>query len=222
MKVLHRIVSGFLLLLLCTLPAPSFAASNLLLLGDSLGAGHGVALELRWSRLLQLRLDQLYPHRWKVINASISGETTDGGLRRLPDLLNRYRPAITLLELGGNDGLRGFSLAVTRKNLAAMITDCRNAHSQVVLIGIRLPPNYGPQYTQAFADIYTQLARGFNVPLVPFLLAGVYDKAGMMQEDGIHPTAKAQPQLLDTVWKTLAPVVAEASQSRDADTAPKN
>ena len=222
MKVLHRIAPGFLLLLICVLSVPSFAASNLLLLGDSLGAGHGVALDKRWSHLLQQRLDRLYPHQWKVVNASISGETTDGGLRRLPDLLNRYRPAITMLELGGNDGLRGFSLGVTRKNLAGMITDCKNAHSRVVLIGIRLPPNYGPQYTQGFADIYTKLAKRFEVPLVPFLLAKVYDETGMMQEDGIHPTAKAQPQLLDTVWKTLGPVIAKASQPKVSDTPSKN
>lgn len=207
----NRIAIG-LLLVLSSLCLPAWARQNLLILGDSLGAGHGVPLEQRWSHLLQQRLDQRYPQHWHVVNASIGGETTDGGLRRLPDLLQRYQPAIVLIELGGNDGLRGFPLAVTRKNLAAMIQDTRQAGAKPVLIGIRLPPNYGPQYTDAFAHIYDALARKYQLPEVPFLLAKVYDQPGMMQRDGIHPTARAQPILLQTVWKTLGPVIAQASK----------
>ncbi len=224
MNLRHRITPGLLVLaLLClTLPLPSLARQNLLLVGDSLGAGLGVPLNQRWSHLLQQRLDNRYPGRWQVINASISGETSDGGLRRLPELLAKYQPEVVLLELGGNDGLRGFPLAVTRDNLAEMIRQTQKAKAHVVLIGIRLPPNYGPQYTKAFAHIYANLAHQYQVALVPFLLAGVYDQPGMMQEDGIHPTAKAQPKLLDTVWQTLGPVIAATDSHETADTAPRN
>lgn len=196
-----------LVVLLSSLCLPAWAQQNLLILGDSLGAGHGVPLDQRWSHLLQQRLNKDYPHQWQVVNASIGGETTDGGLRRLPGLLKRYQPAIVLIELGGNDGLRGFPLSVTHKNLATMIRDTQNTGAQPVLIGIRLPPNYGPQYTDAFAQIYATLAKKYQVPEVPFLLAKVYDEPGMMQRDGIHPTARAQPTLLQTVWKTLQPII---------------
>lgn len=184
------------------------AKTNLLILGDSLGAGYGVPLNQRWSNLLQQRLNRHYPETWAVINASISGETTDGGLRRLPALLLKYHPDLVLLELGGNDGLRGFPLDVTRRNLAAMVQKVQQSGAKPLLIGIRLPPNYGPQYTQAFADLFSEVAHQYQVPLVPFLLAGIYDQPGMMQADGLHPTAKAQPKVLDVVWRYLAPLVA--------------
>jgi len=224
MNLRHRMTPGLLVLvLLClALPLPSQARQNLLLLGDSLGAGRGVPLEERWSQLLQQRLDHRNPGQWQVINASISGETTDGGLRRLPDLLQKYRPDIVLLELGGNDGLRGFPLNVTRDNLAGMIRKAQKTRARVVLIGIRLPPNYGPQYTKAFSNIYANLANQYQVPLVPFLLSKVYDQPGMMQEDGIHPTAKAQPQLLDNVWKILGPVIATTGSHPSSDKASRN
>lgn len=205
-------LTGLLISLACQ------AKANLLILGDSLGAGYGVALDQRWSTLLQQRLNQDYPDAWTVINASISGETTDGGLRRLPALLLKYHPQLVLVELGGNDGLRGFPLDVTRQNLATMVQKVQQSGAKTLLIGIRLPPNYGPQYTQAFADIFTKLAQRFQVPLVPFLLAGIYDQPGMMQADGLHPTAKAQPDVLNVVWPYLAPLV---SQPQSADKASK-
>lgn len=194
------------------LPVASQAKEHLLILGDSLGAGYGVSLEQRWSTLLQARLDRQYPGTWTVINASISGETTDGGLRRLPALLDKYQPALVLVELGGNDGLRGFPLDVTQQNLEAMVAKVQKTGAHTLLIGIRLPPNYGPRYTEAFAKIYSTVAERYKVPLVPFLLAGIYDQPGMMQGDGLHPTAKAQPQVLDVVWPKLAPLVAPSQR----------
>lgn len=178
-------------------PAPS-----ILVVGDSLSAGYGIEMRDGWVTLLQQRLTkQGYPHA--VVNASISGDTTSGGRARLPDALKRHRPQIVILELGGNDGLRGLSLRETRANLEAMIETAKNAGAQVLLVGIHLPPNYGPEFTGKFHAIYHDLARAHNTALVPFLLEGVALTSGLMQPDGIHPRAAAQPRLLDNVWPSL-------------------
>jgi len=182
-------------------PAPS-----ILVVGDSLSAGYGIELRDGWVTLLQQRLaKQGYLHA--VVNASISGDTTAGGRTRLLAALKRHRPQIVILELGGNDGLRGLSLRETRANLNAMIKAAQSAGAQVLLVGIHLPPNYGPDYTGKFHAIYRDLAHNYNLAFVPFLLEGVALTPGLMQPDGIHPRAAAQPRLLDNVWPYLEPLL---------------
>jgi acyl-CoA thioesterase-1 len=182
-------------------PAPS-----ILVVGDSLSAGYGIELRDAWVTLLQQRLTkQGYLHA--VVNASISGDTTAGGRTRLPAALKRHRPQIVILELGGNDGLRGLSLRETRANLDTMIKAAQSAGAQVLLVGIHLPPNYGPDYTGKFHAIYRDLAHTYSLAFVPFLLEGVALTPGLMQPDGIHPRAAAQPRLLDNVWPYLEPLL---------------
>lgn len=188
--------------------APAVAnQGTLLIMGDSLSAAYGVQTEEAWVALLRERLEQQNLGGWEVVNASISGETTDGGLRRLPDLLNRHEPDIVMIELGGNDGLRGFQPPVIRSNISSMIEQSREVNARVVLVGMQIPPNYGERYTQAFAAIFPELAEQFETELVPFFLDGIYDKEEMMQDDDIHPTAQAQGQLLDNVWPVLEPML---------------
>ncbi|MCH8498969.1 MAG: arylesterase [Marinobacter sp.] len=190
--------------------APALAAKpTLLILGDSLSAAYGVETERAWVSLLERRLlDKGYQH-WQVANASISGETTDGGLRRLPGLLERHQPAVVVIELGGNDGLRGFPPQVIQQNLAAMVNLTQEAGAKVLLVGIQIPPNYGPRYMAAFAETFQVVAREYEAPLVPFFLEGIYDQPGMMQSDGIHPTTAAQPLMLDNVWPALESLLQE-------------
>ena len=186
-------------------------APSILVVGDSLSAGYGIEIRDGWVTLLQQRLTkQGYPHA--VVNASISGDTTSGGRARLPDALKRHRPQIVILELGGNDGLRGLSLRETRANLEAMIETAKTAGAQVLLVGIHLPPNYGPEFTGKFHAIYHDLARAHNTALVPFLLEGVALTSGLMQPDGIHPRAAAQPRLLDNVWPSLEALLKPESE----------
>ena len=185
---------------------PGAAARTILVLGDSVSAGYGIKVEEGWVALLQQRLRK-QGYGYRVINASVSGETTTGGLTRLPRALERHKPAIVVLELGGNDGLRGLPLATTRANLVRMIQLSQQAGARVVLVGMKIPPNYGPRYTQGFEQIFSDLAREYRLPLVPFLLDKVALTAGMMQEDGLHPTARGQPVMLDNVWSTLRGVL---------------
>jgi acyl-CoA thioesterase-1 len=179
-------------------PAPK----TILLLGDSLSAAHNIPVEAGWPTLLQARLTQMRPE-YKLINASISGETTSAGLARLPGLLKQYHPAIVVLELGANDGLRGLPLSEIRQNLAAMVKRCDEGGAKVLLLGIELPVNYGPQYRDGLRAIYTQLAQENHAALVPFLLQGIALQPKLMQEDGLHPTAAAQPKVLGNVWPAL-------------------
>ena len=179
------------------------AQSTLLIVGDSLSAAYGVQTDEAWVALLRARLDSEGLEQWEVVNASISGETTDGGLRRLPRLLKQNTPDVVVIELGGNDGLRGFPPQVIENNLARMIEQVREAGAQPLLVGMQIPPNYGERYTQAFAGIFPKLARQYDTALVEFFLAGIYDQDGMMQDDGIHPTAEAQSQLLANIWPQL-------------------
>lgn len=178
------------------------------MLGDSLSAAHGIPIETGWVTLLGKRLAEGDAAlRREVVNASISGETTSGGLTRLPDLLVRHKPGVVAIELGANDGLRGLPLADIRKNVAELIKLSRDAGAKVVLIGIELPINYGPQYRDGLRAMYRDVAREFNVPLVPFLLEGVALEPGMMQDDGLHPVAAAQPKVLETVWAVLKDIL---------------
>ena len=181
-------------------------APSILVVGDSLSAGYGIEIRDGWVTLLQQRLiKQGYPHL--VVNASISGDTTSGGRTRLPNALKRHRPQIVILELGGNDGLRGLPLRETRANLDAMIKAAQSVGARVLLVGIHIPPNYGPEYTGKFHAIYHDLARSHGTALIPFLLDGVALTPGSMQPDGIHPRAGAQPRLLDNVWPHLEPLL---------------
>jgi acyl-CoA thioesterase-1 len=182
------------------------AAPAIVVLGDSLSAGYGMTLDEAWPSLLQRRLED-NGQRYRVVNASISGETTQGGRTRLPRLLERHEPAWVIIELGGNDGLRGFSLQVTRDNLAAMMAMSREAGAKVLLAGIMLPPNYGAAYADRFAALYSDLAAANDALLLPFILEGVALDPDLMQDDGIHPNEKAQPVLLENVWSLLGPAL---------------
>jgi acyl-CoA thioesterase-1 len=186
---------------------------TILVLGDSLSAAHGIGQGQGWVSLLARQLqDEHFPYQ--VANISISGETSQGGLNRLPAALQRHRPAIVLIELGANDGLRGLPLTQLRRNLTQMIELSRKTGAKVLLLGMRLPPNYGPAYTHGFTAIYSQLANEQDVALVPFLLKGVVTRRGLMQADNLHPTAQAQPILLDTVWAYLEPLLRLRAESK--------
>jgi len=185
----------------------------LLVLGDSLSAEYGLARGTGWVQLLADRLRDNGSH-YRVVNASISGETTSGGRSRLPALLKQHRPAVVVLELGANDGLRGLPLNVMKDNLAAMIGQARAADAKVLLVGIRVPPNYGRDYTERFAAVFATLAREQKVPLVPFLLDGFAESLELFQADRIHPTAEAQPRILDNVWPALRPMLAPGRAPR--------
>lgn len=188
------------------LPLQVLAAPTILVYGDSLSAAYGIATDQGWVNLLQQRLiAQGYRHQ--VANASISGETSSGGLSRIEASLRQHRPALVIVELGANDGLRGLPVAELRRNLAAIIEQCRRQGARVLLVGMRIPPNYGPRYTRDFADSYPQLAKQYRLPLVKFLLDGVAGRRELVQEDGLHPLAVAQPRLLDNVWKKLQPIL---------------
>jgi acyl-CoA thioesterase-1 len=180
--------------------------NTILVFGDSLSAGYGIDRESGWVKLLQHKLDTGKP-LYQVINASISGDTTRGGLQRLPQALERWSPAIVILELGGNDGLRGLNLASMTGNLEKMIQMSRKAGAKVLLVGIKLPANYGKTYGSRFYRIYPDLARKYEIPLVPFLLESVADKRELMQADGIHPLAQAQVVLMQNVYRYLEPLL---------------
>ncbi len=188
----------------------------LLLVGDSISAGYGLPTGAGWAALLQQRLDARHL-RYRVVNASISGDTTAGGRARLPALLAQYRPAVTIIELGGNAGLRGGNLDAMRVNLDAMTAAAQNAGSRVLLVGIRVPPNYGETYGRRFAAIYPEVARARKAALVPFLFEGFAEDDAMFQPDRIHPLLAAQAKMLDNVWPALAPLLdvpAESSHAR--------
>jgi acyl-CoA thioesterase-1 len=197
-----------LLVLFIVLPAGAQVpqGQTILILGDSLSAAYGMQVSESWPSLLQARLDE-EGYGWRVFNASITGDTTQGGLSRLPRLLENQQPGLVLIELGGNDGLRGLPLEVTRDNLADMIGKSRAAGAEVILSEIHIPPNYGPVYTQRFNAIFHELAAEQGVTLLPFLLEDVALEPGMMQNDGVHPTAAAQPVILDAVWEVMAPML---------------
>ena len=179
---------------------------TLLVLGDSLSSGFGVPEGQGWVALLEQRLRDRNP-AYKVVNASISGDTTASALARLPAALERHRPAVVVVELGGNDGLRGLSLDAMADNLAAIVERARDAGARVLLVAVRLPPNYGPVYLQRFRDLYRTVAERYQVPLVSQVLAGVADDPVLMQDDGIHPRAAGQARMLENIWPELEPLL---------------
>jgi acyl-CoA thioesterase-1 len=179
---------------------------TILVFGDSLSAAYGLRPEQGWVALLEKRL-QAQAYGYQVVNASISGETTSGGLARLPRALSTHRPAIVILELGANDGLRGLPISVTRDNLTKLVQLATVSGARVLLLGIRLPPNYGPRYGSEFAGMYGQVAEQQHLPLVPFLLEKVALSPELMQADGLHPSAAGEPPVLETVWPFLEPML---------------
>ena len=205
----------FVLLMFCLTAVPADAAAPVILVfGDSISASYGLPrVEQGWVALLQARLkDQGYGYQ--VVNASVSGETTEGGLARLPRALNLHHPAIVVLELGGNDGLRALPAAPMRDNLSRMTELAQAAGAKVALLGMRMPPNYGPQYAAQFAQAYFDVARDKKLPFVPFVLVGIALSPGLMQADGIHPNEAGQPQLLDNVWPVLEPLLQRTNERR--------
>lgn len=198
MRVFNRYLACVLLSLLA-LPA---LAQNILLVGDSISAAYGLEIEQGWVRMLEQRLAE-HKQPYTVVNASVSGDTTAGGLARLPALLEQNQPALVLIELGGNDGLRALPVANLQQNLSAMVTLAQQAGAEVILLGMRIPPNYGPRYTDAFERVFVDVANEHAVSLVPFLLEGVGGVDGMIQSDGVHPTAAAQSILLDNAWPKI-------------------
>jgi acyl-CoA thioesterase-1 len=187
--------------------APAAAAErSILILGDSISSAYGIAQARGWvallgERLKRERLDYI------VVNASISGETSSGGAARVGASLAKIKPAVVIVELGGNDGLRGLSVAQMKSNLAVIIAQSQQAGARVLLLGIKMPPNYGPDYAQAFDAAYAELARRYSTALVPFLLEDFADKSDFFQPDRIHPTEAAQPLMLERVWKALQPLL---------------
>lgn len=199
-----------------TVPAADHSRA-ILVVGDSLSAGYGIDQQDSWVSLLRDRL-QAEGYGYRVVNASISGDTTTSGLKRLPRALELHRPAIAVIELGGNDGLRATPIPVIRGNLARMIGLSRKAGAQVLLLGMRIPENYGGPYTRAFANLYADLAREYRVSLVPFFLEGMALDRSLFQGDGIHPAAAAQAILLANVWPVLEPVLEHPARSAGAGT----
>jgi len=196
-----------LLLLLSLALSPAQAAvQRILVLGDSLSAAYGIPREQGWVSLLQQRL-AARGLEVELLNASISGETTYGALTRLPEILRRFKADLLITELGGNDGLRGLNLGQTRRNLEAIIAQSRQAGARVILLGMMLPPNFGPAYGEKFHQIYLDLAERHQLPLVPFFLQGVAQRREWMQSDGIHPNAAGQTRLLENVWPLIEPLL---------------
>lgn len=186
--------------------AAAAAARTLLVLGDSLSAEYGLARGAGWVALLEQRLAERHPG-WTVVNASISGETTSGGATRIAGLLDRHRPAAVVVELGGNDALRGLDLNATRGNLDRIVGASREAGAEVLLLGMQVPPNYGKAYTDAFAQVFQDVAKVHQAPLVPFFLDGVAEDMSLFQPDRIHPNAQAQPRMLENVWPALRKLI---------------
>ena len=199
---------GKILLIVLALLGSGLAHANptLLVFGDSLSAAYGIGQQAGWVALLQERLRQKRLD-YTVINASVSGETTSGGAARIAAALTAYKPAIVVVALGANDGLRGLPLGQMRDNLAVIARAAQKSGSRVLLAGMKMPPNYGPQYTQAFEQAFVALARQFKCPLVPFLLDGVAGRRELFLDDNLHPNAQAQPVILENVWKQLAPML---------------
>jgi acyl-CoA thioesterase I len=179
---------------------------TILVMGDSLSAAYGLRSEQGWVALLSQRL-QAQGYGYVVTNASVSGETSNGGLQRLPRALDMHHPDLVILELGANDGLRGLPIAATKENLMKMVQVAQGTGARVLLVGIQIPPNYGPRYTTEFAAMYPDVAKQYHLPLVPFLLDKVALNPALMQSDGLHPTAAGEPLVLETIWQELGPLL---------------
>jgi acyl-CoA thioesterase-1 len=204
--VIFRYLAASLALTFVCLPAANGAEQTIVVVGDSLSSGYGIAAEQSWVAMLEDRLHS-EGYGYRIVNASIAGDTSAGGLARLPRLLASHDAQLVVIELGGNDGLRGQPVAMVRDNLAKMIELSKENGADVVLAGIQIPPNYGQTYTNALAAIYPELATRYDVPLVPFILEDVALKPELMQPDGIHPNAAGQRIVFDNVWRVLGPLL---------------
>lgn len=194
------------LVLLLLLAGTARATETLLVVGDSLSAGYGLPRGRDWVTLLEQRLGA-DGHDVRIVNASISGETSAGGRRRIEALLDRHEPAVTIIELGANDGLRGIHLHLVRDNLASLVRTSQDAGAKVLLIGMRIPPNYGREYSEQFQALFRDIARQFQASLVPFMLDGFADDHAMFQDDGIHPSAQAQALIMENIYRQLKPLL---------------
>jgi acyl-CoA thioesterase I len=180
--------------------------SNILVFGDSLSASYGVTQQQGWVAFLQKKLSEKN-YKYSIVNASISGETTSGGLTRFANTLAKSKPSIVILELGANDGLRGLPVKNMADNLSNMINQSKKAKAKVLLVGMKIPPNYGPKYTESFSNTYPQLSQQHKVSLVPFMLENIAAKSNLIQDDGLHPNALGQPMMLDNIWPELEPLL---------------
>jgi len=206
-RALRTLAAAFLVFVSAALPAAGWAAEkSILVFGDSLSAAYGIAQSRGWVALLGERLKR-EGSDYSVVNASISGETTAGGLARIDAALEKHEPEVVVLALGGNDGLRGLPVTQMQKNLSAMVERARRSGARVLLVGVRIPPNYGPVYTEAFEGAFREVAKRHGTALLPFMLDGVADKADLFQPDRIHPTQEAQPLIERNVWKALKPLL---------------
>lgn len=206
LKGIAGMAAWILLCIAAAAPGLAQAAQKILVFGDSLSAAYGIAQSSGWVSLLDARLRQ-GGLDYSVVNASISGETTSGGLARIRKVLAQHRPAVVILQLGANDGLRGLPVAEMRRNLSAMVDAAHQSGAKVLLVGMRMPPNYGAQYMRAFEAAFSAVAKTRRVALLPFLLEGMADQQQLFQADAIHPVAAAQPALLDNVWRELRPLL---------------
>jgi acyl-CoA thioesterase-1 len=203
--MLRKLLFTWLTSLLC-LPLAAWAGGTILVYGDSLSAAYGLSRDAGWPTLLQAQLKKEGRH-YTVANASISGETTSGGAARIAQALQEYRPRVIIVALGANDGLRGLPPAQMRANLAKIVAASRRAKARVLLVGMRMPPNYGQAYTQAFAQVYAEVARKYKTALLPFLLQGIEQRRELFQSDNMHPSAAAQPMLMQNIWQALLPLL---------------
>jgi acyl-CoA thioesterase-1 len=214
MRPLIRLLFAFILAATAAVASAQTAAvqggsipgKTILVVGDSLSAEYGIARGSGWVPLLGRRLGEQYP-AYRVVNASISGDTTSGGLNRLPALLRQHHPAIVILELGSNDALRGLSLTMTQQNLTEMARQAKQAGAAVLIVGMQIPPNYGRTYTEQFRDLFAKVASTENARLVPFLMEGIATDRSLFQPDGMHPNEAGQPRLLENVWAGLKPML---------------
>lgn len=203
MAKFNRFLRYSVILIVTMLMTSVLHAKTIMILGDSISAGYGLQKEQGWVHLLQQRLNQKYPKQHQVINASVSGETTSGALARLPKLLTTHQPDIIVIELGGNDGLRGQPPQQIQQNLSKLVQLSKQHHAKVIIFGMKIPPNYGKAYSQAFENNYSAVAKQHQVALLPFFLEGVATQRQLMQQDLIHPNAQAQPKLLNLAWKYI-------------------
>lgn len=181
-------------------------AKSIVVLGDSISAGHGIEVSQGWVALVQQKFNETQ-RDFTLHNASISGDTSSGGLARVDAVLNQYKPKVLILELGGNDGLRGLSPKLMKANLAEIIRRAQQANAKVLLLGMKIPPNYGKRYTEMFYNVFPQLAQEMNVTSIPFLLEDVALTGELMQSDGLHPNTQAQPMIAEKIWKSLLPLL---------------
>ena len=207
--LVRRLVPAFLL----GFPLIAAAANTVIVFGDSISAGYGLPQGASWVSLLAERVAKVAPD-YRVVNASISGETLAGGRRRIESVLEQHKPAVVIVELGGNDGLRGTPIEAMRSDLTAIVDACLRRKVRVVLLGMRLPPNYGAAYVQRFQQVYASVAQSRPVTFAPFLFEGFAERQELFQPDGIHPTREAQPLMLEYVWKPLAPLLMQGKHAR--------